>query len=159
MDSIHSSAVVASYISPEVVDVIATYFENFENLCETEQWDEIISQGTPALEAAEKMDRQADEAKICAELSTAYFNKGDYETAFRYVKQCQDLSNNFKDPSLFIHSFHLEARIKLRKNDFGRAICIAKTGLDLAQKFEAKDDESLFRTLLQEIDAEIKKFH
>lgn len=99
------------YRSTETIDVIDNYFENFESLSKSEKWEEIISQGTIALEAAKKANRSQDEAKICAQLTSTAFYLGDYTKALVYANRCHELSEEFVDPSLFLRALYLESAV------------------------------------------------
>ena len=57
-------------ISREAMDIIDTYLNCFESLTIAENWDEIMSQGTRALQATRASERVKDEAKICAQLTS-----------------------------------------------------------------------------------------
>lgn len=93
------------------VDAIKTYFDDFESLTESENWKEMISKGTAALEAARKTSRQHDEAKICAQLTSTAFYMGDHMQALMYANRCHDLSEEFLDPSLLIRALYLESAV------------------------------------------------
>lgn len=92
-------------------DSIESYFKNFKHLSESEQWKEIISQGSIALEAAKTSKRFSDEARICAQLTSTAFYMGDYHQALLYATRCHELAEKFDDPSLFIRSLYLESAI------------------------------------------------
>lgn len=93
------------------IEIISKYFENFEALAKSEKWEEIISQGTVALKAAEATERTNDEAKICAQLTSSAFYQGDYTLALKYVNRCHELSEEFVDPSLYIRALYLESAV------------------------------------------------
>lgn len=92
-------------------DLVEEYFKNFKSLAESENWEEIISQGTRALEAAKKSGRREDEAKICAQLTSTSFYQGDYSQALIYANRCHELSEAFEDSSLFVRALYLESAI------------------------------------------------
>lgn len=92
-------------------DMIEAYFKNFEALAKAEQWEEIIAQGSAALEAAKKSNRSSDEAKICAQLTSTAFYMGDYDQALIYATRCHELAEKFDDPALFIRALYLESAI------------------------------------------------
>lgn len=92
-------------------DAIAVYFKNFEILSKSEQWEEIIAQGSIALEIAHKSNRQSDEAKICAQLTSTSFYMGNYDQALIYATRCHELAEKFDDPTLFIRALYLESAI------------------------------------------------
>ncbi len=93
------------------VDIIETYFNNFESLTKSENRKEIISQGTAALEATKKACRPHDEAKICAQLTSTAFYMADYTQALVYANRCHELSEEFLDPSLLIRALYLESAV------------------------------------------------
>lgn len=99
------------YRSTETNDVIDNYFENFEGLSKSEKWEEIISQGTIALETAKKANRSQDEATICAQLTSTAFYLGDYNQALMHANRCHELSEEFVDPSLFLRALYLESAV------------------------------------------------
>lgn len=106
-------------------DVIVNYFKNFEVLAKSENWEEIITQGLIALEAAKEAKRPSDEAKICAQLTSTSFYKGHYDQALVFATRCHELAEQFDDPSLFIRALYLESAIY-------RALA-AKKGIDEQQ--------------------------
>ncbi len=93
------------------IKIINKYFESFETLAKTEKWEEIISQGTAALQAAKTTGRTNDEAKICAQLTSTAFYLGDYILALNHADRCHELSEWFVDPSLFIRALYLESAV------------------------------------------------
>lgn len=95
----------------EKSEVIESYFKKFEMLTKSEKWEDIISQGTMALEVAKKDNRYQDEARICAQLTSTAFYKGDYNQALIYASRCHELSEEFIDPSLFIRALYLESAV------------------------------------------------
>lgn len=95
----------------DAIEAIGRYFEGFEKLAKAEQWEEIISQGTVALKAAEATGRKNDEAKICAQLTSTAFYQGDYTLALKYANRCHQLSEEFVDPSLYIRALYLESAV------------------------------------------------
>lgn len=95
----------------ETIDLIELYFKNFEILSKSEKWEEIISQGAAALQAAKKAGRSHDEAKICAQLTSTSFYLGDYDQALFYANRCHELAEKFVDPSLFIRALYLESAV------------------------------------------------
>lgn len=90
---------------------IETYFAHFELLAKSENWNEILAQGKAALETARKEHRLEDEAKICAQLTSTAFYKGDYPEALFYANRCHELAESFTDPSLFIRALYLESAV------------------------------------------------
>lgn len=92
-------------------NTIETYFNNFKILVKSEDWKEILSQGSIALEIAKKLDRKQEEALICAELTSTAFYLGEYPKALEYAQRCHELSASFKDISLFIRALYLESAI------------------------------------------------
>src|SRR3990167_11454473 len=78
-----------------VIEIIYKYFANFETLAKSENWEEILSQGTVALQAAKTTDRTNDEAKICAQLTSTAFYLGDYTLALKHANRCHELSEEF----------------------------------------------------------------
>lgn len=93
------------------IEIINKYFEDFETLAKSEKWEEIISQGTTALQAAKMTGRTNDEAKICAQLTSTAFYLGDYTLALKHANSCHQLSEEFVDPSLFIRALYLESAV------------------------------------------------
>lgn len=92
-------------------DAIQTYFTNFETLAKAEKWDDIIFQGTRALEEARKKESLPEEAKIYAQLTSTSFYQGNYSQALVYANRCHELSKNFTDPSLFVRALYLESAV------------------------------------------------
>ena len=92
-------------------DVIENYYIDFNALAKSEKWQEIISQGVIALEAARNANRPHDEAKICAQLTSTAFYIGNYTEALMYASRCHQLSKQFEDPALFIRALYLESAI------------------------------------------------
>jgi len=92
-------------------DIIETYFINFEVLAKSENWKEIIFQGTGALESAKMSNSAHDEAKICAQLTSTTFYLGDYTQSLIYARRCHELSEEFTDQSLLIRALYLESAI------------------------------------------------
>lgn len=94
-------------VNSEIVE-----FQNkFESLAKSEQWDEIITLGTIALDAAKMANRTADEAKICAQLTSTSFYQGNYTKALEYAVRCHELSEAFENPSLFLRALYLESAV------------------------------------------------
>ncbi|MBA3723034.1 MAG: hypothetical protein H0W88_11640 [Parachlamydiaceae bacterium] len=110
------------------IGIINKYFEDFESLAKSEKWEEIISQGTVALNAAKTISSTSDEAKICAQLTSTAFYLGNYTLALEYAKRCHELSEVFVSPSLFIRALYLESAIH-------RALAGKKTDEQSQQKF------------------------
>src|SRR5262245_22559192 len=120
-------AIVASFslasasekISKEAVDYhachsfdpVEAYLANFDRLAKSEQWAEIIAQGSKALEVAKESQRVAAEAKISAQLTSTAFYMGNFDQALLYANRCHQLSESFEDPSLFLRSLYLESAI------------------------------------------------
>lgn len=94
-----------------VIETVNKYFENFEILAKSENWEEIISQGTAALRAAKATGRTNDEAKIYAQITSTAFYLGDYTLALKHATRCRELSEEFVDPSLFIRALYLESAV------------------------------------------------
>lgn len=101
--------ILATPLFGQQTSSIDTYFSNFEALAPAEKWDEILVQGTAALEEAKLEKRPQDEAKICAQLASTCFYKGEYNQTLSYAKRCQKVSEKFKDPTLFLRSLYLES--------------------------------------------------
>lgn len=78
---------------------------SFEKLAKDEKWEEIISFGKIALEAANRAGRKSDEANICAQLVSTSFYQGNFPSALEYAARCHKLSKEFEDPSLYIRRF------------------------------------------------------
>lgn len=93
------------------IEIINKYFEDFETLAKSEKWEEIISQGTVALQIAKTTGRKNDEAKICAQLTSTAFYMGDYTLALKHAYRCRELSEEFVDPSLLIRALYLESAV------------------------------------------------
>src|SRR5262245_22993372 len=131
-------------------DLIGTYFQNFENLSKFERWREIISQGTIALEAAKKANRFQDEAKICAQLSSAAYYLGEYSQALIYSNRCHELSQGFVEPSLLIQALYLKSavhralaakcgEVHARKASYRHAVEIGEEAASIYSKKDVKD--------------------
>lgn len=110
--------------------IIDTYFENFEQLAKTEKWDDIISEGSVALDEARKQKKRGDEAKICAQLTSTSFYQGNYTQALLYANCCHELSQEFLDPTLFVRSLYLESAVH-------RALAGKKSDEDQKSYFQA----------------------
>lgn len=94
------------YTLPSNTNAIDEYFQQFKSLSREENWNEIIDKGTKALTCARETGRVKDEAKICAQLTSTYFYKGNYPQALIHVERCHELSEHFEDPSLFIRALY-----------------------------------------------------
>lgn len=92
-------------------DPIQEYFDQFDSLSKSEDWKEILSLGTKALDAARSSNRVHDEAKICAQLTSTAFYMGDYPQALIYANRCHELSTEFSDPTLFLRALYLESAV------------------------------------------------
>ncbi len=106
---------------------IHAYFQAFETLAKEEKWEEILSRGTETLQEAQG----ADEAKICAQLTSTSFYLGDYNQALLYARRCRELSEYFTDPSLFLRARYLESAVHRAQGDFGEAVQIGETALQI----------------------------
>ena len=131
------------------IHMIETYFKNFESLARSEQWKEILFQGTMALEAARKSDRPQDEAKICAQLTSTAFYLGDYDQALIYANRCHELSEKFEDPALSVRALYLESAVHRafagkngQQMSYIRAVQIAEEAL-LTYQRKGVDDNNL----------------
>jgi tetratricopeptide (TPR) repeat protein len=91
-------------------DLVKSYFSNFEALAKSENWNEIISQGTKAIAVARKEGKTQDEAKISAQLTSSCFYLGDYTQALLHATRCHELSETFVDPTL-IRALYLESAV------------------------------------------------
>jgi tetratricopeptide (TPR) repeat protein len=116
--------------------LIDNYFDNFKQLKEEAKWDEIILQGTRALDAARRLGRPVDEAKIAAQLTSTSFYQGDYESALKYANCCHELSEHFEDKRLFIRALYLESAVHRAlagkgQSSYSRAVAIAEEALDV----------------------------
>lgn len=139
-----------SHFTDNSIETIEAYFKNFESLAKTEQWEEIISQGTMALETARKSERPQDEAKICAQLTSTAFYLGDYPRALVYAHRCHELSERFVDSAFFVRALYLESaihRATAAKNDheqasYARAVQIAEEAL-LVYQTKGVDNRNL----------------
>lgn len=138
------------YHSKESIDVINSYFENFEGLSKSENWEEIISQGIIALETARKANRSQDEAKICAQLTSTAFYLGDYTQALMHANRCRELSEEFLDSSLFLRALYLESAVyrasaakcnekQALEASYDRAIEIGEEALSIYSKKDVED--------------------
>ena len=132
------------------IHLIETYLDNFESLAQSAQWKEILSQGTKALEAARRVDRPQDEAKICAQLTSSAFYLGDYDQALVYANRCHELSEKFEDPSLFVRALYLESAVHRafggktgQQTSFIRAVEIAEEALFTYQREGVADNNLL----------------
>ncbi len=112
------------------------YFTRFEALAKAEKWEEIIAEGTAALDTAVKEDRLYDEAKICAQLTSSSFYLGDYAQALLYANRCHELSESFTDPSLYLRALYLESAVYRAQKDFDRAVEVAEGALRLYEDKE-----------------------
>lgn len=131
-------------------DVVKSYFSNFDFLFESENWKEIVYQGEKALEAAKRSSIKSDEAKICAQLTSAYFYLGDYIQARSYAMRCHELSTDFTDKTLFLRALYLESAVyralaskqsdeQAQQAYFLRAVEIAEEALSLYLQDEMKN--------------------
>ncbi len=131
-------------------DVVKIYFEKFEEFSKSEKWQEIISQGTVALEASKKASKPQDEAKICAQLTSTAFYLGDYNQALLYANRCHELSEEFIDPSLLLRALYLESAVhralaakcqeeQAQQASYLRAVKIGEEALSLYSKKEVKN--------------------
>jgi tetratricopeptide (TPR) repeat protein len=128
------------------IQILETYFKNFESLTKSEDWHGILSQGSLALEAARRAQRPQDEARIYAQLTSTAFYLGDYDQALVYANHCHELSEKFEDPALFVRALYLESavhRATAGKNggqaSYMRAVQIAEEALLV---FQAKGIEN-----------------
>lgn len=133
------------------INIIKSYFENFEALAKSENWKEIISQGTVALDAAKILNNPHDEAKICAQLTSTAFYLGDYTQALVYANRCHELSGEFEDPSLFLRALYLESAVcralaakqdgeQAQQASYLRAVEIAEEAVLTYSKENIKDE-------------------
>lgn len=134
----------------EAIDVINNYFEAFEGFSKSEKWEEIILQGTIALEAAKKANRTQDEAKICAQLTSTAFYLGDYNQALIYANRVHELSEEFVDPSFLLRAFYLESAVyralaakcneeQAQEASYLRAIEIGEEAVSIYAKMEVEN--------------------
>jgi tetratricopeptide (TPR) repeat protein len=134
-------------------DIVETYLKNFETLAKAENWDEIIARGTEALSAAKADGRLKDEAKICAQLTSTAFYKGDYLKALEYAQRCHELSETFDEPQLFLRALYLESAVHralagkhseetTQQESFSKAVKIAEEAACL-YKINAVNDRNL----------------
>lgn len=105
------SSIQNVYYNTDCDDVIGNYFKNFEMLSKSEKWEEIIAQGSVALEIARKSNRHSDEAKICAQLTSTSFYMGNYDQALVHATRSHELAEKFEDSTLFIRALYLESAI------------------------------------------------
>ncbi len=157
----HKQPILATIAAMEVddhpdnvaIDIVIKYFKDFEILAKNEKWDEIIFQGTAALQAAKMMGRTGDEAKICAQLTSTAFYMGDYELALKHANRCHELSEEFIDPSLFIRALYLESAVhralagkntneQTQQASYQLAVTTAEEAIHVFVK-EAVDNENL----------------
>jgi tetratricopeptide (TPR) repeat protein len=128
-------------------DIIETYFKNFETLTKSEQWNQIIIQGTSALDVARKSGRIQDEAKICAQLTSTFFYQGNYSQALEYALFCHELSEKLDDHCILLRALYLESavyRALAGKNIedetlFIKAVKIAENAADIYEKNSVDD--------------------
>lgn len=124
---------------------IKTYLKNFERLAKSEKWDEIIAQGTAALEESKNTGKTQEEAKICAQLTSTTFYQGDYVQALVYANRCHELSKDFVDLSLYVRALYLESAVyralapknmveEAKQASYYRAVEIAEEALDVYSK-------------------------
>lgn len=99
------------HAKPVYIREIANFQDHFESLAKSEKWEEIITQGTAALNHARQQGRVQEEARICAQLTSTAFYQGNYDQALGYVRRCHEISEDFDDPSLFIRALYLESAI------------------------------------------------
>ena len=97
-----------SYVS---MTQLSLFEQQFENLAKAEKWDEIILLGNSALEAAKKLGKTQEEAKIAARLTSTCYYRGNYVQALEHAKRCHELSETFDDPSLFLRALYLESAV------------------------------------------------
>ncbi len=130
--------------------ILESYFSHFKTLSASESWQEILLEGSLALEAAKALGRASDEAKICAQLTSTTFYLGDYKKALGYATRCHTLSEHFEDPSLFIRSLYLESAIHRAlasketheasmQEGFLQAVSAVETALQMYQKNHLSD--------------------
>lgn len=135
---------------PHPQEIIQNYFNNFATLAQNEQWADIISEGTIALNAAKEIKSPSDEAKICAQLTSTFFYKGDYTEARIYATRCHELAEEFSEPNLYIRALYLESAIyrglapkekteKEQQFTFLRAVEIAEDALLLCSEKNIDD--------------------
>lgn len=136
------------------LDLVAAYFKNFESLAAAENWDEILTHGTKALEHARLGKRIQDEAKISSQLTSTAFYKGDYELALKHVLRSIELSKSFEDPGPYIRALYLESAVyralaqKAKSNDeqqalFHKAVEIGENALHLCNEKHARHSDLL----------------
>lgn len=155
--SLHTSFVGASLESylPDnsALEIVYKYFADFETLAKSENWEEILSQGTVALQAAKTTGSTNDEAKICAQLTSTAFYLGDYNLALKHANRCHELSEEFIDPSLFIRALYLESAVhralagkntneQAQQASYQLAVTTAEEAIQVYSK-SAVDDENL----------------
>ncbi len=132
-------------VDKDDVKMIKDYFNHFDRLSKAEKWEEIISRGLVALEAAQRSRLQDDEAKIIAQLTSVSFYQGNYEQTLQFAKRCHELGENFDDPSLFIKAVYSESSIyrvlapkeeteEKRQQSYRSAVEIAQKAVDLYSK-------------------------
>lgn len=128
--------------------ILAAYFRDFAELAKGEKWEEILSQGERALYAAKELKRAQDAAKICAQLTSTAFYRGDYELALTYAARCHEMAEVCDDPALFLRALYLESavyRARAPKQEdaqgfFLRAVQVAEEAADLYVKKEVHDE-------------------
>lgn len=108
-----------------------SYLDRFESLAKAEEWEEIIAEGTIALEQAKKEGHLQDEAKICAQLTSSAFYLGDYAQALIYAKLCHELAEEFIDPTLYIRALYLESAICRAFTDFTKAVELVEGAIQI----------------------------
>ncbi len=120
-----------SLINLDSYDVVKEYFETFTSLSREEKWNDLLNKGQKALAVCREKSLKKEEAKICAQLTSTSYYQGNYDLALQYANKCHDLSKEFTDPSLFLHSLYLESAVY-------RALAGKNQNDDLQQVYYAK---------------------
>lgn len=115
-------------------EIIDAYFKNFEKLAKAEKWEEIIIQGSAALDVAIEEGNTHDEAKICAQLTSTSYYKGDYLHALDYATRCHELSEKFDDQTLYVRALYLESAIYRAQENYEKAVATAEEALKIYDK-------------------------
>jgi hypothetical protein len=130
--------------------VITKFFENLPTFSKDERWKELIAQGTEALEAAKKLSRVSDEAKICSHLASICYYMGNYRQACTYAICCHELADKCDDPTLLARMCYLESAIRRalaakeetveeQQTSYADAVAICEQGAAIYSKLENED--------------------
>lgn len=85
------------------------YLSVYKSLAQTRQWEKILTLGTLALKASKATKDAASEAKITAELASAYYSLENFEMFNTFSRRVHEISENFIDQKPFIKVLYLES--------------------------------------------------